>query len=315
MAFPDLRSVKQTAYRQAAQMPNARRLILLYAGVPAAVSLVLTFLSYLLSLQIRDTGGLGGLGQRSWLESAQSMLQVLSIIFSLFWAYGLHRIALRWSAGERAWDTDLLAGFHHFGPVLRAALLQVLVYFAMTFVALQISTLVFSMTPLATPMVELTQLLMEDPAFLPTEAQLLDAMVPFFPFLLVSLAVLVIPLFYRLRMMEFVLMDQPQNGALYAYRVSRYLMRGNCWRLFKLDLQFWWFYLLEVLAACLFYSDWAMQLMGIDLGLSPDVMFFAACVLGLAAQAALYVWRKGQIVTAYALVYRELMPKEQAGQS
>ena len=312
MAFPDFRSIKQTAYHQVEQMPNARRLMLLHAGVPAIISMALTVLSYLLSCMIDDTGGLGGLDTRSLLESGQSMLQILSMIFSLFWAYGLHRIVLRWSVAERAWDQDLLAGFHHFGPVIRTGLLQAFLYFAMVFVALQVSTLVFSMTPWATPMVELTQQLLEDPNFMPTEAELWDAMKPYLPFLLIGLVVLVVPMFYRLRMMEFVLMDQPQNGALYAFRVSRYLMRGNCLKLLKLDLKFWWFYLLELLTACIFYADLALPLLGVELSLSEDTLFFVACVLGLAAQMALYVWRKGQVMTAYALVYRELMPKEEA---
>ena len=161
-------------------------------------------------------------------------------------------------------------------------------------------------------MLELTQLLLEDPDFLPTDAQLADAMLPYLPFLLVALLVFVVPLFYRLRMMEFVLMDQPQNGALYAYRISKYLMRGNCWKLLKMDLRFWWFYLLEIVTACIFYADLALPLLGIELGLSADTLFFAACILGLAAQAGLYIWRKPQLMTAYALVYRELMPQDEA---
>ena len=311
MAFPDFPSIKHTAYLQVEQAPNARRLMLLHAGIPAAVSLVLTFLSYLLSQQIEGTGGLGGLGHRSILESAQSMLQILNMIFSLFWSYGLYRIVLNWSQGQRAWDSDLLAGFRHFGPVLRAGLLQVFLYFAMVFVALQLSALVFSMTPLAGPMTELAQQVLEDPDFMPTDEALMDAVLPYLPFLLVFLMLLIVPLFYRLRMMEFVLMDMPQHGALYAYRVSRFLMRGNCMKLLKLDLRFWWFYLLEILAACLFYADLALPLLGADLGLSADTLFFIACIFGLAAQVALYVWRKNQIMTAYALVYRELLPKEQ----
>lgn len=312
MAFPEIRFIKQTADRQVRGANHATRLALLHAGIPAAISLVLTLISYLLTLQIEDTGGLGGLGQRSWLESAQSMLQVISIIFSLFWAYGMHRIALRWSRGEQAAEHDLLAGFYHFGPVLRTGVLQFALYTAVVLVALQLSTLVFSMTPLAAEMTALAQQLMQDPNFMPTDAQILEAMKPYLPFLLAFLGILVVPVFYRLRMMEFVLMDTPERGALYAWRVSMWMMRGNCWKLFRLDLQFWWFYLLEILAACLFYSDWALQLMGMDFGLSADLMFFIACILGLGAQLALYVWRKNHVMTAYALVYQGLKPQEQA---
>lgn len=312
MAFPEIRSIKSTAYQQLSSVSNATRLMLLHAGIPAAISLVLTFISYLLSLQIEDTGGLGGLGQRSLLESAQSMLQVISVIFSLFWAYGMHRIALCWSRGEQARDSDLLAGVHHVGPVLRTGVLQFALYVAVVLLAFQLSTLVFSMTPLAAELTALAQQLVDDPNFMPTEAQVLDAMKPYLPFLLAFLLILVVPVFYRLRMMEFALMDAPEKGALHAWRMSIWMMRGKCWKLFQLDLQFWWFYLLEVLVACLFYGDWALQLLGVDFGLSADLLFFVACILGLAAQMALYVWRKNHVMTAYALVYQAWKPQEQA---
>lgn len=311
MAFPKIQSIKSTAYQQVADAGNATRLMLLHAGIPAAISLVLTFISYLLSLQIEDTGGLGGLGQRSLLQSAQSMLQVISVIFSVFWTCGLHRITLLWSRGERALDSDLLAGFHHIGPVLRTGVLRFVLYIAVVLLAFQLSTLVFSMTPLAAGLTALAQQLVDDPSFMPTESQLLDAMKPYLPFLLVFLMILVVPVFYRLRMMEFALMDAPEKGALHAWRMSMWMMRGNCWKLFKLDLHFWWFYLLECLTAFLFYGDWALQLLDMDFGLSADLLFFLACILGLAAQLALYVWRKNQVMTAYALIYQTWKPQEQ----
>jgi hypothetical protein len=33
--------------------------------------------------------------------------------------------------------------------------------------------------------------------------------------------------------------------------------------------------------------------------------------MGLIAQTALYIWRKNQIMTAYALVYRQLLPQQE----
>jgi hypothetical protein len=132
------------------------------------------------------------------------------------------------------------------------------------------------------------------------------------PFWVIVLAVLFVPVFYRLRLAEFVVMDMPEKGAVHALRFSAKLMRGNGWKLLKFDLGFWWFYLLEVLVACLFYGDWILGWLGIELGLSADVLFFISCIVGLAAQTALYIWRKNQIMTAYALVYRELLPPQEA---
>jgi hypothetical protein len=177
--------------------------------------------------------------------------------------------------------------------------------------ALQLSSILFSMTPLAADITALAQQLLEDPNFMPTEEQILQATRLFMPFLVIVLLVLFLPVFYRLRMAEFVVMDAPEKGAVHALRSSAKLMRGNCLKLLKFDLGFWWFYLLEVLAGFLFYGDWILELLGIDLGLSADVLFFIACVMGLIAQTALYIWRKNQIMTAYALVYRQLLPQQE----
>ena len=311
MVFPAISTVKTTAAERLQRATNARKIVLLYAGVPAVISLVLTLISYLLSLQIADTGGLGGLGTRSLLETLQRMLQIVSIVFSVFWAYGYTRVLLHWSRGERAWNGDLLEGFRRWGVVLRGALLQMLLYFGAFILAMQLSSVLFALTPLADNMAALLEQMLADPSFMPSEEAMLDALVGYLPFLAVSMMVLILPLVYRLRMMNFVLMDQPEMGAVYAMRVSTLMMRKNRLKLFKLDLSFWWFYLLELLVSALYYSDVALQLAGVDLGLSSDALFFAACVLGLAAQTALYVWRRNNVMLSYTAVYDDLKIQSQ----
>ena len=306
MVFPNNATVKGAAAQQLRQQPNSTRLIFVHTGVPAAVSLVLSLISYLLSLQIADTGGLGGMDMRSLLETLQSMLQIISSVFSVFWAYGYIRVLLNWSAGTRAWGSDLLAGFHRWGVVLRSALLQLLIYIGAMILAMQMASVVFAMTPLADSMMPLVEQIMSDPTFMPTEEQLLDAVVYYLPFMAVAMLALMLPVFYRLRLMDFVLMDEPKKGAFYAMRMSILLMRKNAWKMFRLDLSFWWFYLLEGLAALCYYSDMVLQLAGVDLGLSRDGLFFLACVLGLVAQTALYVGCRNRVMLAYANVYTDL---------
>ena len=114
---------------------------------------------------------------------------------------------------------------------------------------------------------------------------------------------------YRIRFADFAVMDGGRAAAslLESFRITK----KKCLQIFKIDLSFWWFYLLEGLTAFLFYGDWALQLLDMDFGLSADLLFFLACILGLAAQLALYVWRKNQVMTAYALIYQTWKPQEQ----
>ncbi len=309
MGFPDISAVKQAAARQVRQAGNATRLMAIHAGTPAAISLVLTLLSFILSQQISGTGGLGGLGLRTALEAAQNMLQVVSTAFSLFWIFGLTAISLHWSRGEAAREQDLFAGFRRWGAVLRSTVLKVAVYVAVVLVASQISSLIFSMTPLAGGMMALAEKMMADLAYMPTDAELLDAVLPYLPFFGITLAALAIPVSYRLRMMDYVLMDEPRCGAFYALRMSLYLTRRNCLKLLRLDLSFWWFYLLELVAAVVYYGDAVLQLAGIETKLSDGTMLFIACTAGMVLQTALYIWRQGQVATAYAMVYEALKPR------
>ena len=67
--------LKQSANDALAQAPFApNRLMLLYAGISAAVLLFFTIVTYLLQMQIDQTGGLGGIGLRSVLSTISTVL-------------------------------------------------------------------------------------------------------------------------------------------------------------------------------------------------------------------------------------------------
>ena len=55
-------------------------------------------------------------------------------------------------------------------------------------------------------------------------------------------AALAIPVLFRLRMVRFVIIDKPGIGAMAALRESRKMMKGNCLKLFKLDVRLWLYY-------------------------------------------------------------------------
>ena len=92
---------------------------------------------------------------------------------------------------------------------------------------------------------------MEDPTFLagdiPME-QLNELLTMFLPVYIISgilIVVTLIPLSYRMRLSSYRIMENTPEGAIKAIVHSMKLMKGNCIALFKLDLSFWWFYLLQ----------------------------------------------------------------------
>lgn len=311
MVFPNWNTINKGSREAVARDPAATKLVAIHSSVPALISLVLTAISYFLSLQISDTGGLGGLGTRAMLESLQMVLQVVNLAFAVFWTMSYVRIVSRWAKGEQARMEDLWEGFRRFGPVLRGWLLRGAVYFAVCFVATQVSSILYSVSPAMESFQTMFEKILADAAYLPSEEELMDFAVSYLPFLGVTLLVLGLPVLYRLRLMDFALMDDPNVGAFGALQTSLALTRHNCLKLLKLDLRFWWFYLLELLATCLYYGDWILALAGVDLGLAPELLLFIACAVGLLCQTALYIWRKNQVSTAYALVYQHLKPKNE----
>ena len=92
---------------------------------------------------------------------------------------------------------------------------------------------------------------------------------------------------------------------------SNRIMRRNCWKLFRLDLDFWWFYALQILVTVLCYGDLLVEWLGIPLPIDKDVRFFLFYIVYALCQLALYTYAWGRVQTTYGVAYDVLL--EQAG--
>lgn len=291
------------------------KLMLVHTAVGSGLALLLALVSFLLDQKIAGTSGLGGVGSRAVLQTIQSMLNVAQMVVLVFWSVGLISSFIQINRGQGAAPRDLLAGFRHFGPVLRGKLLHALILAGALVLGGYLGSFVYTLTPMSNGMMEAMEpyyvdgvvdyaLLLEDPAFL-------SAALWSLPVILGCMLVFALPLFYRLRLMDYILMDRPEKGAFYAMRGSKYLMRGKRWDLFKLDLSFWWFYLLELLVILLGCGDIVLQFANVDLGVNQTVAFFVFYVLALVAQLGLYVWKKPLLMTTYAAFYDAAWPQKE----
>lgn len=281
-----------------------KKLVLIHTGIFAGVGLGISLLSWLLSLGIGQTGGLGGLGDRAVLETVQQLLQVAQLLAAPFWNIGLVMASLQLIRGLDFGAGTLLEGFRRFGPVLRMNLLRWLIYMGVVMLASQIASTVYMMTPWG---LEFAAMVAAGTTELPPE-QLMDVALKMLPFLAGACLLLLVPVMYRLRMMDYALMEQPHLGAFFALRLSLFMTRKNCIKLFKLDLHYWWFYVLEALTVVLCYGDLLLSLAGVQTGLDAallSILFYAA---GLLAQLGLYVWKKGEVMAAYGHAYEVLLP-------
>ena len=318
MDIRDRRGLKQWAAQRLDQADNARRLVLIWSVASAVISLLASFLSFLLDTQIEQTGGLSGIGLRSVLTTAQSLLSMSTVVLIPFWKLGYMACTLKFTRGQRAEDKTLLTGFRRFGPALRMMALRYILMGAISFVVMYIGISVLSVTPLGAPLLAVID--GQEEAILAgtaSEELMLAASESMMPLLIaagVCCVLALLPVIYRLRLAEYRVVDEPRCGARASLRESARLMRRHGWSLVALDLSFWWYYLGLIVAIVLCYGDMILAVLGVALPFGTEAAFFIFYVIGLLAQVLLLYFKGNYVRTTYAAFYDALRAQYQPAQ-
>lgn len=302
---------------------DPKKILLIYLSIVTVLSLAVSGISVLLSDRIADTGGLGNMGLRSVLSTAKTVLPLAQSLILLGLELGYCTMALRISRGESISTETLFGGFHRFFPLLRAQILQGFLYFGIAMLSLYPSIYIFLLLPISEEFYEIIMPLMESASTLTgtvtmDEATMLaasEAMTPMLWIFALLFLLLFIPVHYRYRMMVYRLIDQPRPGALRAMRESRTMMRRNGIALFRLDLSFWWFYLLQALILLVCYGDMLLPMLGVTLPWSGTVSYFLFMGLSLALQFVVYYFFMNRITVTYAVAYETLLSKKEETQT
>ena len=300
--------------RERLQGVNTRPLVLLHTGVTVGAAFVIMLLQYLLAEGIGNTGGLSGMGMRSVLETAQLVLQWANTLLLPFWSLGFLHVALLWAREAQADKRDLLAGFHRVGPYLGLMLNRAILTILVLVVSINISSVIYMMTPAADRILELAESFgntdqMYDYLYSLDMEQimvLLRSMIPMMVIGCVLASVLLIPLLYRFRMGEYVILDQKGIRGIGAMILSAALLRRRRWQLFKLDLRFWWYYGLKLLCTVLLYGDMILETVGVVLPVGSGMAYVLTYVLYLGGLFAVEISFRPRVETAYACAYEQL---------
>lgn len=312
MTIRNISGLKQEA-REALQSCNAQgRIVLIHTAVLVGLSVLLTVADTVLAEMISGTGGLGNMGTRTILSTFQSMLPIVQMLVLLGWNAGYTLTMMKILRREQADPANLMEGFSLFWPLLRCLLLEGMIYFAVTMGSFFLAMQIYLFTPWARELVEILEPVL--PSMLSStvpvleEALMVPAMKAMAPMLLifgVLYFLMAIPISYRLRMNLYCLIDAPRAGALYAIRTSRRIMRRNCFSLFRLDLSFWWYHGLLMLASLI----QMLPLLGLPLPLSFDAQYYLCYGIYLAMTFGLYVLARNRVEAAYAAAYETLREK------
>jgi len=280
------------------RLPEARELSKTYALWAAGISLVLQLISYIAGAMTANTGGLGGIGTRAVLQTVQSLCMYAGMILLPFLLYGHMTAGLYTARGQQAEKGVLLHGFRRFGPFVRLALLWTALFLLLAFAASNLAATVYMFLPGSTQVLMDMQTTVADPNALmdpAVAAALVGRMWPMYAIFGVLLVALLIPLFYRLRLVTLRILDG-DNRVIAAMLTSWKSMRGRCKQLFFLDLRFWGYYALTVLASVVAYGD---QL----LGFTGDVAYWCAILLSLGIQLLATILYLPRLHTAQAHFY------------
>lgn len=314
MAALDCRHLKQDAQDRLGRISgDPRLLILLYTGVMVLLNLLVSGLNVYLDRQIGSTGGLSGLGARSILESIQSILSYMTVLFTPFWSAGFLYSVIQIARSGRSDPKFMLEGFRRFPSIIVFNLNQtLLIFFAATMVTYAASY-IFMMTPFSHELEQVIGSVIQDGSILSSGGVidlqaispdiLLHASIPLF----IIFIVLFIPVYaflsYSLRLGSYLVMQGPRVGGFAAMMLSFRMMKGHRLQMFKLDLSFWWYYLIEGLLTLILYLDLILPLFGITLPFDATLLFFIKLLVYSGCQILFHLWKKLPVDTTYVLSY------------
>ena len=321
MNIRNIRDLKQTAGSRLENAPQAGRLVLIYGGINAGLSALITIVNYCLSLQISQMGGLSNIGLRSVLSTVQTVLPMVQWVVLMCLELGFLNAMLRISRGQYASPNSLRMGADRFWPLLRCTLLQSAIYLGAFMLSVYLAVQIFLITPLSNDALEIVSGMIGglNPSMNIDAAMMLDdatylafynAMLPVFPIVGVVCLLLMVPLFYQYRMVNYLLIDNPAMGTMAVLRESRKLMKRNRFALFKLDVSLWWYFLLSVLSGMVAYGDVLLPMLGFSLPFSDTVGYFLFYGIYLVLEFGITWLFLNRISVTYALAYESLLPEK-----
>ena len=305
-----LRNRARTLYHGSS--PAYGKLALIYALVTLGINLVVLFLSQYLMNAVDKLDGLSHAGSRSTLTSIATFLPLIASLVLIVLDAGFSGAVLDTVRGQPVSGRHLLSAFPQSHKIILTGVKMVLWLIPITYLT---AMLVASfLTP--TLMAQSPELMLEfsQTTSYNRQMELMSAMLtPRFVNLMmvgmmVPMAGGILFLYFRRRLAFFCLHDHPDVPAGFLARGSIGLLKGFSFQFFRLDLGYWWYYLLSGIATVLPLADitWFS-----GLPISGEAMGMILSILSAVLTAALYYYCKPRLWLTYALAYEEIRTRKQ----
>ena len=280
-----------------------RRTVLIHAGAACLANVLVALLAFWMDRQIGTTGGIGGADRRALLTTVKTTAQVLLFFFLLFWSFSYTSISIDLARENMPEKDCLLDGFRNIKSILRLTLLKGFLIGGILFFSIQAASFLFCMTPWAKPLIGFTELYLGSTDYQAMEEALMavieEVRLPMMILTCVAFVGLGIPILYRFRLADLVLMEDPSVGALRALTGSARLLRHRCGALLRLDLHFWWYHLPWLLCFLLGNVTFFSYLFGIPLPFDEEIVSLVSVVASSLGIFLLSVWKKNLVRLTY----------------
>lgn len=290
-----------------------RRMLMVHIGIVLGASLGVNLLLELIGL----LGGSGSMEKQAAIETAQTILPMVITIAQLYWVAGLQQAAMERLIDHPVGFVDLTAGFGRWKPITTSTIFIGLQYFGRAFIATFLAELILGLTPYAKILEDAAMQMVENPEldlFAVLGERSMEVLGVYMGLILVITVALVLPLYYRYRMVNYILLQQPEVGGMQAMFFSKVMTFGHRMELFKLDLSFWWYYLINALASAAVVGDLVLIACGVRLPLPALAVQWIFMLLSAILQFAAFMWGRPKMELAFAQAYRDLsVPREMPG--
>ena len=317
--------IKEEAGARLAQASQRTKIMQVFCGILLVLSLLFTGGNFLLDSMMANAGGLGAVGKRTMIQTFQRILPFLNTFAMMVLELGIWNAMLRIGRGQFASPQSLKMGLARFFPWFRFQLLQVLGLIAIGSALMFVAMGIF-ITPFARPAMELmlplameyTDPVMMQEMLLADEALLMsiyDALMPMYIILAVLVLIAWLPISYRLKVANLIILDDPTAGAIKAL-IRSFRLTKISWKWYvRLDLSFWWYYVLLGLGTGLGFLDILLASVGRPLPMGATAASLLSYGLYLVTQLAIYYFLRPKVQVSTAILYDSFLPpkKETTG--
>lgn len=289
---------------------DPKRLGTIHSAVTVGAGILVALVALVTGRMIENTGGLSDIGLRTALGTVQQAVALAVQLLLPFWTAGITFCAIRLARGQAVGPKDLLGGMKRWGVLLRLYLFKSLLLTSAIYTIMQLAVMLVMLTPFAEPMLASMDSLMGqsmtlDPTTLTDQlaADLIKTMLPVYIAALPLLAAVLVFFHYQFRLATYRVLDEDRPGAIRAMFQSCRLIHRYRFRLFRLDLSFWWYYLLQALLALISMADVVLEALNVPLPMEGDLFYLVTYLVYGIGTVALHRYCLVRVETAYACFY------------